>query len=64
MIERLTELGIETEERTGRAVALPASATDVASLVRLAREAGRAVYHEWIPRSEPGERASSSRSTG
>ena len=54
MIERLTELGIETEVRTGRAVALPASATEVAALIRLAREAGLGVCHEWIPPDRTG----------
>ena len=57
MIERLAELGIETEERTGRAVALPASTTDVAALVRLARDTGCVVFHEWV-RSRPADRES------
>ena len=49
MIDRLSELGVETEERMGRAVALPAGASDVASIVRLARDAGWVVAPAWLP---------------
>ena len=49
MIETLKNLGIEVVERTGRAVALPSSATGVASVVKLARKAGRIVVPSWLP---------------
>jgi FAD/FMN-containing dehydrogenase len=49
MVDRLRELGIETEERAGRAVALPAGVTDAVLIVRLARESGWSVVPAWLP---------------
>lgn len=49
MVEKLRELGIGVEERTGRAVALPAAASEVARVVTLARDARIVVVPSWLP---------------
>jgi FAD/FMN-containing dehydrogenase len=48
MHERLRELGIDVEDRTGRAVALPESAQAVAAIVREARERGLVIAPHWL----------------
>jgi glycolate oxidase len=44
----LRDIGIESEERTGRVVALPASANDVATIVSYAAGTGRVVAPHWL----------------
>jgi FAD/FMN-containing dehydrogenase len=46
--ENLNNIGIETEERTGRVVALPASAKDVSAIVSHAAGAGLVVAPHWM----------------
>jgi glycolate oxidase len=49
MSEHLNGIGIETEERTGRViVALPASAQDVAAVVRWAADRGKVAIPQWM----------------
>ncbi len=48
MRERLRELGIDIENRTGRAVALPESTQAVAAIVREAGERGLVVAPHWL----------------
>ena len=53
MRERLRELGIDIEDRSGRAVALPESTQAVAAVVREAGVCGLVVAPHWLP-SESG----------
>lgn len=55
MRDRLTAIGVELREETGRATALPASAQEVAAVVDLARDEGWVVAPHW---AEPGSRGS------
>ncbi len=55
MREALNGIGIEVEERTGRAIALPVSAHDVAAIVKLARERGAVVTPHFA--GPPGDAA-------
>lgn len=49
MSEHLSEIGIEIRERTGRVIiALPASAQDVAAVVRWAGDRGKVVVPHWM----------------
>jgi glycolate oxidase len=48
LLESLNDIGIETEERTGRVVALPASANDVAAIVSRAADARVVVAPHWM----------------
>ncbi len=47
MIEKLCDIGVDAEDRTGRATALPARAQDVAAVVGLARAEGWLVAPHW-----------------
>ena len=61
MRERLRELGIDIEDRSGRAVALPESTQAIAAIVREAGERGLVVAPHWLPNeSLPARRASDS----
>lgn len=48
MIEKLRDSGVHTEDRAGRAVALPDSTDGVVAVVNVAREAGRVVAPWWV----------------
>ena len=50
MREKLRELSIDVEDRSGRAVALPESAQAVAAIVREAGERGVVVAPHWLSR--------------
>ncbi len=52
MRDRLSAIGVELREETGRATALPASAQEVAAVVDLARDEGWVVTPHW---AEPGD---------
>ena len=56
MREALKAIGIEVEERTGRAIALPVGAPDVAALVNLARERGLVVTPHFAGRPRDAAR--------
>lgn len=47
--DKLASIGIESEVRAGRVVALPVSACDVGAVVRLARQEGWMVAPSWMP---------------
>lgn len=49
MRDRLASIGVESEVRAGRVVALPVSACAVGAIVRLAREQGWTVAPVWVP---------------
>ncbi len=55
MRDRLSAIGVEFREETGRATALPASARDVAAVVGVARDEGWVVTPHW---AEPGDSGS------
>ncbi|MCK4681155.1 FAD-binding oxidoreductase [bacterium] len=55
MRDRLTAIGVELREETGRATALPANAREVAAVVDLARDEGWVVTPHW---AEPGDSGS------
>jgi len=48
LLESLKDIGIDTEERTGRVVALPASTKGVAALVNHAADARLVVAPHWL----------------
>ena len=54
MRDRLSAIGVELREETGRATALPASAQEVAAVVRLARKEGWVVTPHWAELRDSG----------
>ena len=54
MRDRLSAIGVELREETGRATALPASAQEVAAVVELARNEGWVVTPHWAEPEDSG----------
>jgi FAD/FMN-containing dehydrogenase len=54
MRDRLSAIGVQLREETGRATALPASAQEVAAVVNLARDEGWVVTPHWAETGDGG----------
>lgn len=55
MLDKIGDIGLEARETTGRVTALPASASEVSSLIRLAGSEGWLVAPDWLA-LQSGER--------